>query len=252
MITKRIIPCLDIQNGRTVKGVQFQGLTDAGDPVELACKYARDGADELVFLDITATENKRKTLFTMVRDVAAAIDIPFTVGGGVRSVADVEQLLQYGADKVAVNSAALENPELIRDLAKRFGCQCIVAAIDAKLVGDRWKVFQMGGKLETEWELLDWAKQVTDNGAGEILFTAIDHDGRKQGFANTMLAELNKSVNVPIIASGGAGKIADFVAVFNRGKADAALAASVFHYDTIPIPVLKQVLKQHDIPIRIV
>lgn len=252
MITKRIIPCLDIQNGRTVKGVQFQGLTDAGDPVELACKYARDGADELVFLDITATENKRKTLFTMVRDVAAAIDIPFTVGGGVRSVADVEQLLQYGADKVAVNSAALENPELIRDLAKRFGCQCIVAAIDAKLVGDRWKVFQMGGKLETEWKLLDWAKQVTDNGAGEILFTAIDHDGRKQGFANTMLAELNKSVNVPIIASGGAGKIADFVAVFKRGKADAALAASVFHYDTIPIPVLKQVLKQHDIPIRIV
>lgn len=252
MITKRIIPCLDIQNGRTVKGVQFQGLTDAGDPVELACKYARDGADELVFLDITATENKRKTLFTMVRDVAAAIDIPFTVGGGVRSVADVEQLLQYGADKVAVNSAALENPELIRDLAKRFGCQCIVAAIDAKLVGDRWKVFQIGGKLETEWELLDWAKQFTDNGAGEILFTAIDHDGRKQGFANTMLAELNKSVNVPIIASGGAGKIADFVAVFNRGKADAALAASVFHYDTIPIPVLKQVLKQHDIPIRIV
>lgn len=243
---------MDIRNGRTVKGVQFEELIDAGDPVELARKYARDGADELVFLDITATEEKRKTLMPMVRDVAATINIPFTVGGGICSVSDVEQLLQNGADKVAVNSAALKNPELVTELAKRFGNQCVVAAIDAKLVGDRWKVFRMGGKLETDWELLDWAKQVTENGAGEILFTAIDHDGRKQGFANTMLAALNKTVNVPIIASGGAGKITDFIAVFNEGKADAALAASVFHYDTIPIPVLKQVLKQHNIPVRIV
>ncbi len=243
---------MDIMNGRTVKGIQFKEITDAGDPVELAYKYTRDGADELVFLDITATEEKRKTLFSMVRDVAAAINIPFTVGGGVGTVSDVEQLLQNGADKVAVNSAALENPELVSELAKRFGSQCIVAAIDAKLVGNQWKVFRMGGKRETQWELLDWAKLITENGAGEILFTAIDHDGRKQGFANTMLAELNKTVNVPIIASGGAGKIADFITVFNKGKADAALAASVFHYDTISIPVLKQVLKEQNIPVRIV
>ena len=243
---------MDIMNGRTVKGIQFKEITDAGDPVELAYKYTRDGADELVFLDITATEEKRKTLFSMVRDVAAAINIPFTVGGGVGTVSDVEQLLQNGADKVAVNSAALENPELVSELAKRFGSQCIVAAIDAKLVANQWKVFRMGGKRETQWELLDWAKQITENGAGEILFTAIDHDGRKQGFANTMLAELNKTVNVPIIASGGAGKIADFITVFNEGKADAALAASVFHYDTISIPVLKQVLKEQNIPVRIV
>lgn len=251
MITKRIIPCLDIQNGRTVKGIQFKALTDAGDPVELARKYADNGADELVFLDITATEEKRQTLVTLVRNVAAAINIPFTVGGGVRTVADVELLLQNGADKVAVNSAALENPELITDLAKRFGSQCIVAAIDAQPVQGRWKVFRMGGKQETEWELLDWSKEVTEKGAGEILFTAIDQDGRKNGFANEILAVISQTVNVPIIASGGAGKIADFITVFNEGKADAALAASVFHYDEITIPSLKKALSNYNIPVRL-
>ncbi|UUC44536.1 imidazole glycerol phosphate synthase subunit HisF [Flavobacterium cerinum] len=251
MITKRIIPCLDIQNGRTVKGVQFKALKDAGDPVELARKYADEGADELVFLDITATEEKRQTLVTLVRNVAAAINIPFTVGGGVRTVADAELLLQNGADKVAVNSAALENPELIADLAKRFGSQCIVAAIDAKPIQDKWKVFRMGGKWETEWELLDWSRKVTENGAGEILFTAIDQDGRKNGFANEMLAILSQTVNVPIIASGGAGKITDFITVFKEGKADAALAASVFHYNEITIPLLKKALSNYNIPVRL-
>lgn len=251
MLTKRIIPCLDIQNGRTVKGIRFSGITDAGDPVELAQKYVTDGADELVFLDITATEEKRKTLAELVRHIAATINIPFTVGGGVSTIADVEFLLQHGADKVAVNSAALVHPKLVEELAKRFGSQCIVAAIDARLVGKQWKVFRMGGKRETEWELLDWSRKITESGAGEILFTAIDHDGSKKGFANEMLATLGETVTVPIIASGGAGKIEDFVAVFKNGKADAALAASVFHYNEFSISEVKRVLSQNKIPVRL-
>lgn len=251
MITKRIIPCLDIQNGRTVKGIRFSELTDAGDPVELARKYVSDGADELVFLDITATEEKRKALAELVRNVAEAVNIPFTVGGGVGTVADVELLLQHGADKVAVNSAALVNPFLVEELAKRFGSQCIVAAIDARSVGNQWKVFRMGGKRETEWELLEWSRKITESGAGEILFTAIDHDGSKNGFANKMLATLGETVNVPIIASGGAGKIDDFVAVFKDGKADAALAASVFHYNEFSVSEVKHVLSQNKIPVRL-
>ena len=251
MLTKRIIPCLDIKDGRTVKGVNFVDLRDAGNPVELARQYADENADELVFLDISATEQKRKTLADLVLKVAAAIDIPFTVGGGISSVEDVEILLQNGADKVSINSAAVKNPALINACAEQFGSQCVVIAIDAKQINGHWKVHLVGGKVPTELDLFDWAKEVAEREAGEILFTSMDHDGTKDGFANQALARLSEEVNIPIIASGGAGNSSHFVDTFTHGKADAALAASIFHFGEISIPKLKQELKQQHLAIRI-
>ena len=250
MLTKRIIPCLDVKDGRTVKGVNFVSLRDAGDPVELAQRYAQEGADELVFLDISASEEKRKTLAKLVRDVAQAIDIPFTVGGGISSVADVGILLDNGADKVSINSAAVRRPALIRELAQRFGTQCIVVAIDAKQLNNEWIVHLVGGKVPIERRLFEWAQEAVDNGAGELLFTSMDHDGTKQGFANKALKQLSELVSVPIIASGGAGEMTHFVDTFVEGNADAALAASVFHFKEIGIPELKTYLDQHQIPVR--
>ncbi len=251
MLTKRIIPCLDIKNGRTVKGVNFVDLRDAGDPVELAKIYSDEGADELVFLDISATEERRKTLIDLVRKVASTINIPFTVGGGISSVEDVEILLQNGADKVSVNSSAVKNPQLINDLAQKFGSQCVVVAIDAKQIDEKWIVHLVGGKVPTELNLFDWAKEVEQRGAGEILFTSMDNDGTKNGFANEALAKLSAIVNIPIIASGGAGNIEHFVDAFTVGKADAALAASVFHFKEIEIKALKKELKNNNIAVRI-
>ena len=251
MLSKRIIPCLDIKDGRTVKGINFVNLRDAGDPVELATQYALEQADELVFLDISATEQKRKTLADLVLKVAAAIDIPFTVGGGIRSVEDVSILLKNGADKVSINSAAVKNPSLINKLSEQFGSQCIVVAIDAKQIDGHWKVHLVGGKVPTELDLFDWAKEVEQRGAGEILFTSMDHDGTKQGFANNALARLSTEVNIPIIASGGAGTVPHFIDTFTKGKADAALAASVFHFGEISIPELKKQLNQQQLAVRI-
>lgn len=251
MLTKRIIPCLDIKDGRTVKGVNFVDLRDAGDPVELASIYAKEGADELVFLDISATEEKRKTLAELVYHVAETINIPFTVGGGISSVEDVDILLKNGADKASINSSAVKRPELINELVAKFGSQCIVVAIDAKQVDGIWKVHLVGGKVPTEINLFDWAKEVEERGAGEILFTSMDHDGTKNGFANEALAKLSELVNIPIIASGGAGNISHFTDTFVEGKADAALAASVFHFKEIEIQDLKNELKKEGIPIRI-
>lgn len=252
MLTKRIIPCLDIKDGRTVKGVNFVDLRDAGDPVELATRYTYEGADELVFLDISATEQKRKTLADLVLKVAAALDIPFTVGGGISSVEDAKILLRNGADKVSINSAAVRRPELINELADAFGSQCVVVAIDAKKVEHRWLVHLVGGKVPTPIELFEWASEAEVRGAGEILFTSMDHDGTKNGFANPALAQLTETVNIPIIASGGAGKTEHFVDAFKKGKADAALAASVFHFGEIPIPELKKILEKENIPTRII
>ncbi|MGB3776373.1 MAG: imidazole glycerol phosphate synthase subunit HisF [Leeuwenhoekiella sp.] len=251
MLTKRIIPCLDIKNGRTVKGVNFVDLRDAGDPVELAAKYAETGADELVFLDISATEERRKTLAKLVNRVAEKINIPFTVGGGISSVEDVDILLQNGADKVSINSSAIRNPQLINDLAAKFGSQCVVVAIDAKQIDGKWIVHLMGGKLPTELELFSWAKEVEKRGAGEILFTSMDHDGTKNGFANEALAVLSETLNIPIIASGGAGNMNHFTDTFKNGKADAALAASVFHFKEIEIEDLKRELEREGIAVRI-
>lgn len=251
MQTKRIIPCLDIKNGRTVKGVNFNELRDAGDPVELAALYSENGADELVFLDISATEERRKTLANLVERVAARINIPFTVGGGIATMEDVEILLNAGADKVSINSAAVRNPALIAQLSKRFGNQCVVVAIDAKCVENKWKVHLVGGKEATEIDLFQWAKQVETLGAGEILFTSMNHDGTKLGFANEALAALSTLVNIPVIASGGAGNITHFLEAFQVGKADAALAASVFHFKEIEIPALKQYLSINGIEVRI-
>lgn len=250
-LTKRIIPCLDIKNGRTVKGVNFVNLRDAGDPVALAKLYSENGADELVFLDISATEERRKTLAKLVLDVAEAINIPFTVGGGISSVADVDVLLQNGADKVSINSSAVKNPELINELVSKFGSQCIVVAIDAKKIADEWIVHLVGGKVPTELRLFEWAKEVEARGAGELLFTSMNNDGTKNGFANDALATLSELVNIPIIASGGAGTIQHFSDTFTKGKADAALAASVFHFKEIEISTLKQELQNDGISIRI-
>ena len=251
MLTKRIIPCLDIKDGRTVKGVNFVNLRDAGDPVELAAQYAQENADELVFLDISATEQKRKTLAELVLKVAEAIDIPFTVGGGIASVEDVDILLKNGADKVSINSAAVKRPALINELATQFGSQCVVVAIDAKQVDGEWLVHLVGGKVPTEIKLFDWAKEVEQRGAGEILFTSMDHDGTKAGFADAALARLSEEVNIPIIASGGAGKVEHFIDTFTNGKADAALAASIFHFGEISVPDLKNALKAQQIAVRI-
>ena len=251
MLTKRIIPCLDIKDGRTVKGINFVDLRDAGDPVELAAFYADAGADELVFLDISATEERRKTLATLVRGVAERVNIPFTVGGGISSVEDVDMLLHNGADKVSVNSSAVKNPGLINELVAKFGSQCIVVAIDAKKIDDQWKVHLVGGKVPTEVELFSWAREVEERGAGEILFTSMDHDGTKNGFANEALARLSTERNIPIIASGGAGTMQHFVDTFIKGKADAALAASVFHFKEMRISDLKEELKRNNIAVRL-
>ena len=250
MLTKRIIPCLDVKDGRTVKGVNFVSLRDAGDPVELAQRYAAEGADELVFLDISASEERRKTLAKLVRDVAQAIDIPFTVGGGINSVEDVGVLLDNGADKVSINSAAVRRPELISALARQFGTQCIVVAIDAKQIQHEWIVHLVGGKVPTERRLFEWATEAVERGAGELLFTSMDHDGTKQGFANAALKKLSETVSVPVIASGGAGEMTHFLDTFVQGNADAALAASVFHFKEIGIPELKTYLNQHQIAVR--
>ncbi|WP_291868974.1 imidazole glycerol phosphate synthase subunit HisF [Maribacter sp.] len=251
MLTKRIIPCLDIKNGRTVKGINFVDLRDAGDPVELAEIYAEAGADELVFLDISATEERRKTLAELVYHVAEKVNIPFTVGGGISSVEDVDVLLQNGADKVSINSSAIKNPPLINDLVAKFGSQCIVVAIDAKKIDGIWIVHLMGGKVPTELNLFDWAKEVEKRGAGEILFTSMNNDGTKNGFANKALARLSTELNIPIIASGGAGTMQHFTDTFLEGKADAALAASVFHFKEIEIVDLKKELKKNEIPVRL-
>jgi len=251
MLTKRIIPCLDIKDGRTVKGVNFVDLRDAGDPVELAEVYANEGADELVFLDISATEEKRKTLADLVKRVAEKVNIPFTVGGGISSVEDVDILLHNGADKVSINSSAVKNPDLINELVAKFGSQCIVVAIDAKQINGVWKVHLVGGKVPTDLELFQWAKEVEERGAGEILFTSMDHDGTKNGFANETLARLSTERNIPIIASGGAGNMQHFIDTFKNGKADAALAASVFHFKEMEIKDLKKELQENGIPVRL-
>ena len=251
MISKRIVPCLDIKNGRTVKGINFKSLRDAGDPVELARIYANSGADELVFLDITATEEARGTLAKMVYDVAEAINIPFTVGGGIRSVEDVDILLKNGADKISINSSAIRNPSLVNELSEKFGSQCVVVAIDAKKIEGQWMVHLVGGKVPTELDLFEWAKEVEERGSGELLFTSMDHDGTKDGFATEALERLSKEVNIPIIASGGAGTKQHFIDVFKVGKADAALAASVFHFGEIPIPELKEDLHNAGVHVRL-
>jgi cyclase len=251
MLTKRIVPCLDIKNGRTVKGINFVDLRDAGDPVELAKIYADTGADELVFLDISATEEKRRTLHDLVMRVAAAIDIPFTVGGGISSVEDIDDLLHAGADKVSINSSAVKNPSLINKASAKFGSQCITVAIDAKQIEGDWYVHLVGGKVPTDINLFEWAQEVEARGAGEILFTSMDHDGTKDGFANEALEVLSEMLNIPIIASGGAGTVQHFADTFIKGKADAALAASVFHFKEIEIQDLKRELKKQGVAMRI-
>lgn len=253
MLSKRIIPCLDIKDGRTVKGTNFVNLRDAGDPVELAALYAREGADELVFLDITATVEKRKTLSELVNRVAHQINIPFTVGGGIGSVEDVNVLLKNGADKISVNTAAFKRPQLIREMAKEFGSQCVVVAIDARKEEDgNWYVYLNGGRTATGMQCLDWARQAVDLGAGEILLTSMDHDGTKQGFALDITRSLATQLPVPVIASGGGGTMEHFLEVFNDAQVDAALAASIFHFKEIAIPELKQFLSAHHIPVRLV
>ena len=250
MLTKRIIPCLDIKDGRTVKGVNFIDLRDAGDPVELGAAYAQQGADELVFLDISATNEERKTLASLVKEIARHINIPFTVGGGISSVSDVAPLLESGADKVSINSAAVRNPALIDELSRAFGSQCIVLAIDARKNDNQWIVHTHGGKKPTDKKLFSWAKEGQERGAGEILFTSMDHDGTKNGFALDPLAKLNSLLTIPVIASGGAGNMGHFIDAFTLGKSDAALAASIFHFGEIKIPDLKSFLRKHNLPIR--
>jgi len=253
MLAKRIIPCLDVMNGRTVKGVNFINLIDAGDAVELAHLYAQMGADELTFLDITATIEERGTFTHLVRRIADVIDIPFTVGGGIRSVKDVGDLLEAGADKISINSIAVKDPSLIQTLASEFGSQCIVCAIDVRkdLISMNHEVFVAGGRIATGLDAISWAKEVEDRGAGEILLTSMDSDGTKNGFALEITRAISDSLNIPIIASGGAGKKEHFLEVFNSGGADAALAASIFHFSEIPIAELKIFLQKHGIPIRL-
>ncbi|UKK52476.1 imidazole glycerol phosphate synthase subunit HisF [Prevotella sp. E2-28] len=250
-LAKRIIPCLDVKDGETVKGINFVQLRSAGDPVELGKAYSQAGADELVFLDITASFEGRKTFTEMVTKVAQQLSIPFTVGGGINELADVERMLYAGADKVSINSAALRNPHLIEEVASRFGSQVCVVAIDARLDPDGWHCYLKGGRERTERGLFEWAHEVQERGAGEILFTSMNHDGVKNGYANEALAQLADNLNIPIIASGGAGKKEHFKDVFTQGHADAALAASVFHFGEIPIPELKQYLTQEGINVRL-
>ena len=251
MLTKRIIPCLDIRDGRTVKGINFEQIRDAGDPVELGALYAREGADELVFLDITATNEKRKTLWELVNRIAHHINIPFTVGGGIGSVSDVHVLLQNGADKISVNTQAFRRPELVSELAKEFGSQCVVLAIDTRFEEGEWHVYLNGGRVRTDRLCLDWAKEGVDRGAGEILLTSMNNDGTKKGFALDITRELAEALPVPIIASGGGGVPDHFVEVLGPGKADAALAASIFHFKEIGIPELKGYLQERGVTVRL-
>ncbi|QQS40665.1 MAG: imidazole glycerol phosphate synthase subunit HisF [Acidobacteriota bacterium] len=251
MLGKRIIPCLDVKNGRTVKGTRFENLRDAGDAVELAELYSREGADELVFLDITATNEKRKTASKLAADVARAVNIPFTIGGGVSSVADAEALLEAGADKVSINTAAVRDPDLLSRVAGSFGSQAVVLAIDAKREGESWKVYLNGGRVRTELDAVEWAREGVGKGAGEILLTSMDADGTKDGFDCALTAAVSNAVCVPVIASGGAGSPDHFAEAFTEGAADAALAASVFHFREISIPDLKNYLKEKMIPVRI-
>ncbi|MBL7846589.1 MAG: imidazole glycerol phosphate synthase subunit HisF [Cyclobacteriaceae bacterium] len=250
MLTKRIIPCLDIKDGRTVKGVNFADLRDAGDPIELGARYASQGADELVYLDITATQQDRRTFSALVREIARHLDIPFTVGGGISSINDVAPLLEAGADKVSINSAAVRNPQLIDELAREFGSQMVVLAIDARKSGNQWQVFTNGGTQPTEKKLFSWAKEGQERGAGEILFTSMDHDGMKQGFAIDPIQKLSRLLNIPVIASGGAGRQEDFLSVFKLGEADAALAAGIFHFGQLSLPTLKQYLSKNGVIVR--
>lgn len=250
MLTKRIIPCLDIKDGRTVKGVNFENIRDAGDPIELGALYAQQGADELVFLDITATNEKRKTLSELVTRIARHVNIPFTVGGGISSVEDVNVLLSAGADKVSVNTAAFRNPELLNGLSREFGSQCIVLAIDTRFEEGDWYVYLNGGRVKTDIKTTDWAKEAVDRGAGEILLTSMNNDGTKQGFALDITARLSQDLHVPVIASGGAGTMEHFAEVFEKAQADAALAASIFHYKEMEIPDLKTYLYKRGIQIR--
>ena len=250
MLAKRIIPCLDVKDGKTVKGVNFVNFRHAGDPVEMAAMYSEAGADELVFLDITASHEGRKTFVDVVKRVAASTSIPFTVGGGIGELTDVERLLNAGADKVSINSAALRNPQLINDIAKNFGSQVCVVAIDAQFENNEWICYLNGGRIPTERKLVEWAVEAEQRGAGEILFTSMSHDGVKTGYPNEALAALHESLNIPVIASGGAGTMEHFKDAFLIGKADAALAASVFHFGEINIKELKEYLKNNNIPVR--
>ena len=253
MLAKRIIPCLDIKNGQTVKGVNFLNIRNVGDPVELGAEYSRQGADELVFLDITASHEGRKTFSELVTRIAQNISIPFTVGGGIHELKDVDTLLAAGADKVSINSAAIKNPDLISEVAKQFGSQVCTVAIDAKLdESGEWTCYVNGGRIATDRKLFEWAREAQERGAGEILFTSMNHDGVKQGFANDALARLSEDLSIPVIASGGAGAMEHFKDVFTTGKADAALAASIFHFHEIAIPDLKNYLAGENIPMRIV
>jgi len=250
MLKKRIIPCLDIKDGRTVKGINFVGIRDAGDPIELAKNYVTQGADELVFLDITATIENRSTLIDLVKRIAKEINIPFTVGGGISSVEDVGKLIEAGADKISINSSAVKRPELITEIAEKFGSQCVVVAIDTKYEDSEWKVFVNGGRKATGLNTVEWAQQVEQKGAGEILLTSMNNDGTKAGFAIDITNEVSSAVNIPVIASGGAGRKEHFKNVFEKTKATGGLAASIFHYGTIPIPDLKKYLKEQKIAIR--
>lgn len=250
MYAKRIIPCLDVKNGRVVKGVSFVDLVDAGDPVECAASYDRQGADELVLLDITATHEGRSTMIDIVRRVAETVFIPFTVGGGIRTVDDFKELLRAGADKISVNSAAVRRPELINEASYKFGAQCVVCAIDAKRNGNGWEVYLNGGRIPTGIDAVKWAKEAQQRGAGEILLTSMDCDGQKNGYDLEMTSAVSEKVGIPVIASGGAGKAEHFLDAFTVGKADAVLAASLFHFNELPIPELKKYLKENNIPVR--
>lgn len=251
MLTKRIVPCLDMTQGKVVKGIQFVSFRDAGDPIELAKKYSDEGADELMFLDITATVENRDILLDVVRRTADVVNIPFSVGGGIRTVEDMRMILRAGADKVSVNTGAFKNPKLISDCAKEFGSQCVVLSLDAKKIGPkRWNVFINGGGIDTGVSAVDWAKKATKLGAGEILLTSIDTDGTKQGFNVELTKRVSRAVSVPVIASGGAGKLEDFAEIFEKGNADAALAASLFHFGELTIKQVKDYLRERNIPIR--
>lgn len=250
MLKKRIIPCLDIQNGRTVKGINFEGIRDAGDPIELAKRYVNEGADELVFLDITATNDKRKTICSLVEKIAEAITIPFTVGGGISSLEDAQAVIRAGADKISINSAAIRRPELITAISNQFGKQCVVVAVDIKKIDDNWFVFSNGGRQATGIKAIEWCQQIASLGAGEILLTSMNNDGTKEGFALDITDQIAQLVSIPVIASGGAGSIDDFRALFTKTKASAGLAASIFHYQEISLQALKNELKTFQIPIR--